>query len=81
MQPVESWLYDIHRYVYSRCKYRYKTTVSPAREKVYKIVRTETDMARFDWLLFTEGIPNVALIYPKSHAECRDSVFDWQIND
>ena len=30
--------------------YRYKTTVSSAREN---IVRTETDMARFDWLLFT----------------------------
>ena len=33
---------------------RYKTTVSSAREKVYtKIVHTETDMAQFDWLLFT----------------------------
>ena len=31
---------------------RYKTTVSSAREKV-SIVRTETDMARFDWLLLT----------------------------
>ena len=28
-----------------------------------------------------EGKPNMALIYPKSHAECRDSVFDGQIND
>ena len=32
---------------------RYKTTVSSAREKVSKIVRTETDMAQFDWLLLT----------------------------
>ena len=31
----------------------YKTTVSSARIKV-SIVRTETDMARFDWLLFTD---------------------------
>ena len=23
----------------------------------------------------------MALIYPKSHVECRDSVFDWQIID
>ena len=23
-----------------------------------------------------EGKPNMALIYPKSHAECRDSVFE-----
>ena len=28
-----------------------------------------------------EGKPNMALIHPKSHAECRDSVFDGQIND
>ena len=28
-----------------------------------------------------EGKPNMALIYPKSHAECRDSVFGGQIND
>ena len=37
------------------CCKRYKTTVSSAREKSAreKIVRTETDMARFDWLLFT----------------------------
>ena len=28
-----------------------------------------------------EGKPNIALIYPKSYAECRDSVFDGQIND
>ena len=28
-----------------------------------------------------EGKPNMALIYPKSYAECRDSVFDGQIND
>ena len=28
-----------------------------------------------------EGKPNMALIYPKSHTECRDSVFDGQIND
>ena len=28
-----------------------------------------------------EGNPNMALIYPKSQAECRDSVFDGQIND
>ena len=28
-----------------------------------------------------EGKPNMALIYPKSHIECRDSVFDGQIND
>ena len=28
-----------------------------------------------------EGKPNMALIYPKSHAECRDSVFVGQIND
>ena len=27
-----------------------------------------------------EGKPNMALIYPKSHKECRDSVFDKQIN-
>ena len=27
-----------------------------------------------------EGKPNMALIYLKSHAECRDSVFDGQIN-
>ena len=63
---------------------KYKTTVSSPREKVSKIVRTETDMARFDWLLFTyimEGKPNIALIYPKSHEECRDSIFDGQIND
>ena len=32
--------------------YNYKTTVSSAREKV-SILRTETDMARIDWLLFT----------------------------
>ena len=32
--------------------FRYKTTVLSAREKV-SIVRTETDMARFDWRLFT----------------------------
>ena len=30
--------------------YRYKTTVTSAKEKVKKkFVRTETDMARFDW--------------------------------
>ena len=28
-----------------------------------------------------EGKPNMALIYRKSYAECRDSVFDGQIND
>ena len=28
-----------------------------------------------------EGKPNMAIIYPKSHVECRDSVFDGQIND
>ena len=28
-----------------------------------------------------EGKPNMALIDPKSQAECRDSVFDGQIND
>ena len=28
-----------------------------------------------------ESKPNIALIYHKSYAECRDSVFDWQIND
>ena len=30
-----------------------------------------------------EGKPNrpMALMYPKSCAECRDSVFDGQIND
>ena len=30
-----------------------------------------------------KGKPNInmALIYPKSYAECRDSVFDGQIND
>ena len=28
-----------------------------------------------------KGKPNMALIYPKSHAECRDSIFDGQIND
>ena len=28
-----------------------------------------------------EGKPNMALIHPKSYAECRDSVFDWQVND
>ena len=32
-------------------------------------------------ILIIEGKPNMALIYPKSHAECRDSVFDGQIND
>ena len=25
-----------------------------------------------------EGKPNMALMYPKSYAECRDSVFDGQ---
>ena len=34
--------------------YRYNTTVSSAREKE-KIMRTETDMARFDWLLTNGG--------------------------
>ena len=28
-----------------------------------------------------EGKANTALIYPKSYAECRDSVFDGQLND
>ena len=28
-----------------------------------------------------EGKPIMALMYPKSHAEWRDSVFDGQIND
>ena len=28
-----------------------------------------------------EGKPNMALMYPKSYAECRDSVFDGHIND
>ena len=28
-----------------------------------------------------EGKPNMALIYPKSNAKCRDSIFDWQIYD
>ena len=28
-----------------------------------------------------EGKPNMVLIYPKSHAECRDSVLDGQINN
>ena len=28
-----------------------------------------------------EGKPNMALIHLKSHAECRDSAFDGQIND
>ena len=28
-----------------------------------------------------ESGKTLALIYPKSHAECRDSAFDGQIND
>ena len=35
---------------------RYRTTVSSAREVsliIHKIVRTETDMAQYDWLLLT----------------------------
>ena len=28
-----------------------------------------------------EGKQNMTLMYSKSHAECRDSVFDGQIND
>ena len=28
-----------------------------------------------------EGKPNMAIIYPESHIECRDSDFDGQIND
>ena len=43
------------------------------------------DMAHFNWLLFTykywEGKPNMALMYPESHVECRNSVLDGQIND
>ena len=36
-------------------------------------------------ILFIKSIsyfdPNLALIYPKSHVECRESTFDRQIND
>ena len=28
-----------------------------------------------------EGKPNMALIHSKSHIDCRDTVFDGQIND
>ena len=47
------------------------------RKSIDKIVCTETDMARFEWLLFTdklEGKPHMGLIYSKSHVECRESV-------
>ena len=41
------------------------------------MVHTETDMARFDWLLFKDKYlrvkSNKALIYPKSYIACRDS--------
>ena len=49
-------------YIVTFVFYRYKTTVSSAREKV-SIVSTETDMARFDWLLFAYKLWRVDQIW------------------
>ena len=44
-------------------------------KKYQKIVRTETKLARFDWLLFTYKYWRVnqiwLFLYPKLHVECR----------
>ena len=62
--------------------YRYKTTVSSAREK--DCAYRNGHGAILIWCyshINNGGKPNMALIYPKSNAECRGSVFDGQMND
>ena len=64
--------------------WRYNTTVTSAREKVYIRLCAQKRNGAI-WLAvihikIIEGKPNMALIYPKLNAECRDSVFDGQIN-
>ena len=52
VQTVSDFFGGKFRYVTRLCMhvmYRYRTKVSSASEKV-SIVRTETNMARFDWM-------------------------------